>query len=152
MSRSTNYVSYSSPSLEYGYGNVPAPSSLTYARSAPVSPYAAATPLAPVAAGGDLNALSAIDEAAKPLLDQTEALSNDIFPNDGAPIVQGDLIRTKFGNAPLPAGNVLDPNVRAELSDLASALNAVVSSDVIDPEALNVLLEASRDFQLNHQP
>ena len=46
----------------------------------------------------DLSDLEAIHEAAKPLVEQTEALANDIFPNDGAPIVSGGVVRTKYGN------------------------------------------------------
>ena len=79
-----------------------------------------------------------------------EESSNDIFPNDGAPIVQGNVIRTSFGNAPLPASNVLDPNVRAELKELSDALKKVVSGDRLDPQALNTVLELSRDMQLSY--
>ena len=45
----------------------------------------------------DLTKLNQIHEAAKPLVKQTEAIAKNIFPNDGAPIVSGGAIRTKFG-------------------------------------------------------
>ena len=45
----------------------------------------------------DLSNLNRIHEAAKPLVKQTEAIAKDIFPNDGAPIVSGGVIRSKFG-------------------------------------------------------
>ena len=46
----------------------------------------------------DLSALTEIYEKSKPLVEKTEALANKIFPHDGQPIVQGNIIRTKFGN------------------------------------------------------
>jgi len=102
------------------------------------------------AAYSDVTALKMISDRAKPLLDQAETIANDIFPNDGQPIVDGYVIRTKYGNAPLPAGNVLDPTVRAELTELSDVLEKVVSSENVDPVALNKLLELSRDMQLNY--
>merc|ERR1712004_332148 len=85
-----------------------------------------------------------------PLVEQAEALSNGVFPNDGRPIVVGNQIRTQFGNAPLPSGNVLDPNVRAELAELSDALSAVVDGPKLDPIALNKVLELSRDLSLSY--
>ena len=46
-----------------------------------------------------LNHLKVIHERTKPLVDQTEALANEIFPNDGAPIVQNGAIRTQYGES-----------------------------------------------------
>ena len=98
----------------------------------------------------DLSELESVYEASKPIVKAIEESSNDIFPNDGAPIVQGNVIRTSFGNAPLPSSNVLDPNVRAELKELSDALKKVVSGDRLDPQALNTVLELSRDMQLSY--
>merc|ERR1711953_1149487 len=111
--------------------------------------YATTRNAAPAVSTPDLTALYANFEASKPLVEQAEALSNGVFPNDGRPIVVGNQIRTQFGNAPLPSGNVLDPNVRAELSD---ALSAVVDGPKLDPIALNKVLELSRDLSLSSDP
>ena len=122
-----------------------APSARSY--SAPPAPgnIVAVVP----AAYADLAALEDINKQAQPVVDQTEALADAIFPADGQPIVQGNVIRTQFGNAPLPVNNALNPGLRAELSTLAYALNQVVSSPTVDANALNTLLEMSRDMQLN---
>ena len=45
----------------------------------------------------DLGDFKTIFEQSKPFVDQTEALANEIFPNDGAPIIQDGVIRTKYG-------------------------------------------------------
>ena len=42
--------------------------------------------------------------------------------------------------------NYLNPNVRAELSELSDALKAVVSGPNVDPAALNKVLESLRDM------
>ena len=42
--------------------------------------------------------------------------------------------------------NYLDPNVRAELSELSDALKDVVSGPTVDPAALNKVLELTRDM------
>ena len=47
----------------------------------------------------DLSALKEIHEKSKPLVLQTEALANKIFPNDGQPIVEGNVIRTNYGKS-----------------------------------------------------
>ena len=112
--------------------------------------YATSRNAAPAVSTPDLSALTANFEASKPLVEQAEALSNQVFPNDGRPIVVGNQIRTQFGNAPLPAGNVLDPNVRAELAELSDALSAVVDGPQLDPRALNKVLELSRDLSLSY--
>ena len=112
-----------------------------------VAPYVAPTT---TARSVDLSELESVYEASKPIVKATEEFANEIFPNDGAPIVQGNVIRTQFGNAPLPSSNVLDPNVRAELKELSDALKKVVSSDRLDPQALNTVLELSRDMQLSY--
>ena len=49
----------------------------------------------------DLSALKEIHEKSKPLVLETEALANKIFPTDGQPIVQGNIIRTNYGNQKL---------------------------------------------------
>ena len=90
-------------------------------------------------------------EASKSIVEEAEALSNEIFPNDGQPIVQNGQIRTQFGNAPLPSGNILDANVRSELKELSDALKAVVASPQINPTALNKVLELSRDLSLSYE-
>ena len=100
------------------------------------------------AAAGDLSALSAIWAKAKPLVEQTKAIGKDIFPSSG-PIVQGNVIRTKYGDAPLPAGNVLPPQVRQQIGAIADAMQRVVASDTIDPQALNFLLEVTRDMDFS---
>merc|ERR1712012_81449 len=112
--------------------------------------YATTRNAAPAVSTPDLTALYANFEASKPLVEQAEALSNGVFPNDGRPIVVGNQIRTQFGNAPLPSGNVLDPNVRAELAELSDALSAVVDGPKLDPIALNKVLELSRDLSLSY--
>ena len=99
-------------------------------------------------ATGDLSALSAIWAKAKPLVEQTKAIGKDIFPSSG-PIVQGNVIRTKYGDAPLPAGNVLPPQVRQQIGAIADAMQRVVASDTIDPQALNYLLEVTRDMDFS---
>ena len=47
----------------------------------------------------DLAALQEIHEKSKPLVLKTEALANKIFPGDGKPIIQGNILRTKFGKS-----------------------------------------------------
>lgn len=106
------------------------------------------TAAAPAVRVPDLTRLQANFEASKPLVEQAERLSDAIFPNDGRPIVVNNAIRTQYGNAPLPEGNVLDPNVRAELTELSDALAAVVDGPELSPTALNKVLELSRDLQL----
>ena len=99
----------------------------------------------------DLVDLTGIFEGSQDLVNEAEELANDVFPNDGKPIVQNNKIRTKYGDAPLPLGNILDPNVRAELTVLSDALESVVSQPEIDGEALNKLLEISRDLKLSYE-
>ena len=113
--------------------------------------YATSRNAAPAVSTPDLSALTANFEASKPLVEQAEALSNNVFPNDGRPIVVGNQIRTQFGNAPLPSGNILDANVRSELKELSDALKAVVASPQINPTALNKVLELSRDLSLSYE-
>ena len=105
----------------------------------------------PVRQEPDLSELTANFEASKSIVEEAEALSNEIFPNDGQPIVQNGQIRTQFGNAPLPSGNILDANVRSELKELSDALKAVVASPQINPTALNKVLELSRDLSLSYE-
>ena len=47
----------------------------------------------------DMDELKEIYEKSKPLVLQTEALANKIFPSDGKPIVQGGIIRTNYGES-----------------------------------------------------
>ena len=54
------------------------------------------------------------------------------------------------GNAPLPAGNVLPPEVRAQLSVMSIALQNVLLSNTVNPLDLNTLLEVSRDMELSY--
>lgn len=128
------YVRYSNPRSVYRSGSV--------SRTRTV---------APVRQEPDLTELTANFEASKSIVEEAEALSNQIFPNDGQPIVQGNQIRTQFGNAPLPSGNILDANVRSELKELSDALKAVVASPTLDPSALNKVLELSRDLSLSYE-
>lgn len=128
------YVRYSNPRSVYRSGSV--------SRTRTV---------APVRQEPDLTDLTANFEASKSIVEEAEALSNQIFPNDGQPIVQGNQIRTQFGNAPLPSGNILDANVRSELKELSDALKAVVASPTLDPSALNKVLELSRDLSLSYE-
>ena len=78
------------------YAPAPAPT----AAPKPVAPalpsnfYAAADSPATTA---DLSHLQTIHARTKPLVEQTEALANEIFPNDGEPIVQNGVVRTKYG-------------------------------------------------------
>ena len=126
------YVRYSNPRSVYRSGSV-------------------SRTVAPVRQEPDLTDLTANFEASKSIVEEAEALSNQIFPNDGQPIVQGNQIRTQFGNAPLPSGNILDANVRSELKELSDALKAVVASPTLDPSALNKVLELSRDLSLSYE-
>ena len=121
-----------------------------YRSGVPRRTYYAAAPTPTTDRTVDLSNLERVYEASKPIVQATEELANDVFPNDGRPIVQGNMIRTKYGNAPLPAGNILDPNVRAELKELSDALKKVVGSERVDPQALNTVLEFSRDMQLSY--
>ena len=127
------YVRYSNPRSVYRSGS------------------ATRTRTIPVRQEPDLSELTANFEASKSIVAEAEALSNEIFPNDGQPIVQNGQIRTQFGNAPLPSGNILDPNVRSELKELSDALKAVVASPQVNPTALNKVLELSRDLSLSYE-
>jgi len=158
MASPYNYVQFSSGSHTYGYGdatyryaNRPWANKGSTIYKAPEPTPVVATRTADAAAAPDLTSLTTVFEDSIPIVDQAEALANDIFPNDGQPIVQGMKIRTKFGDAPLPLGNILDPNVRSELAELSDALSAVVSTPELDGEALNRVLELSRDLKLNYE-
>ena len=132
--------SMASPQFYMRYNN---PSTVYRAGSRNAAPVARPEP--------DLTDLTANFEASKDIVAEAEELSNQIFPNDGKPIVVNNQIRTQFGNAPLPSGNILDPNVRSELKELSDALKAVVSNPKIDPAALNKVLELSRDLSLSYE-
>ena len=106
--------------------------------------------LAAPSAASDVRALQSINEQARPIIEQADSLSDSIFPNDGQPIIQGDSIRTKYGNAPLPRGNILDTQFGAQLVELSDALARVMNSPNNDVQALNKVLELSRDMQLNY--
>ena len=101
-------------------------------------------------AQADLSDLDALNSRASSLINQVEEIADGIFPNDGQPIVQGDFIRTKYGNAPLPRGNILDTQFGAQLVELSDALARVMNSPNNDVQALNKVLELSRDMQLNY--
>ena len=158
MASPYNYVQFSSGSNNYGYGDATYryanrpwsgnsnSGSTIYKAPAPTPEVAERTADAP-----NLDTLTTVFEDSIDVVNQAEALANDIFPNDGQPIVQGMKIRTKFGDAPLPINNQLDPSVRAELTELSDALEAVVSEPELNPEALNKVLEISRDLKLSFE-
>ena len=85
------------PQYYYGQGAAfyaPQPYFYTAPTPAPApAPTAAPKPASPA----DLRHLKVIHERTKPLVDQAEALANEVFPNDGAPVVQDGAIRTKYG-------------------------------------------------------
>ena len=158
MASPYNYVQFSSGSHTYGYGdatyryaNRPWANKGSTIYKEPEPTPVVATRTAAAAAAPDLTDLTTVFEDSQDIVNEAEALANDIFPNDGQPIVQGMKIRTKFGDAPLPLGNILDPNVRSELAELSDALSAVVSTPELDGEALNRVLELSRDLKLNYE-
>ena len=98
MAVSGTATSYSLPYYNAGFTGYPYP---YYANPSGMQKYRVGLYTAPEAPDttSDLAALQEIHEKSKPLVLKTEALANKIFPGDGKPIIQGNILRTKFGKS-----------------------------------------------------